>query len=76
MDPMKFIFGGTVYEIKIEAFLKDVTAEGMVPMSPPEKQENYQGGCMLEFRPNRDDKQFLMGNSFLKNFVSVYDYDQ
>ena len=38
------------------AFLKDVTADGKVPTEIPEKQENYQGGCMLEFRPNKDDK--------------------
>jgi hypothetical protein len=56
MDPMKFIFGHTVFEIKIEAFLKDVTADGKVPNSAPEKIEGYQGGCMIEFRPNKDDK--------------------
>ena len=56
MEPMKFIFGRTVFEIKIDAFLKDVTADGKVPQSAPEKEANYKGGCMLEFRPNKDDK--------------------
>ena len=39
---------------------------------------------MFELRPAKDRREpeessehrFLMGNTFLKNFVSVYDYDQ
>ena len=39
---------------------------------------------MFEIRPAKDlnepegshEFRFLMGNTFLKNFVSVYDYDQ
>ena len=38
---------------------------------------------MIEMRPADDreatdesEHRFLMGNTFLKNFVSVYDYDQ
>lgn len=31
MEPLKFIFGHTVFEIQINAFLKDVTADGKVP---------------------------------------------
>lgn len=40
---------------------------------------------MFELRPAKDrdgtedaeqEHKFLMGNTFLKNFVSVYDYDQ
>ncbi len=39
---------------------------------------------MFELRPSKDkdeppgsqEHRFLMGNTFLKNFVSVYDFDQ
>lgn len=39
---------------------------------------------MFEIRPAKDknepegsgEHRFLMGNTFLKNFVSIYDYDQ
>lgn len=85
MKPVKFIFGGHVYELKPEAFLKDVSNSGTLE-APPEKQENYEGGCMLEIRPQDDrlakgdrdeaDSHYLMGNTFLKNFVSIYDFDQ
>ena len=34
LDPMRFIFGNVVYEIKIDAFLKDVSNEGLFT-SPP-----------------------------------------
>ena len=35
---------------------------------------------MIDIRPGKDknhpdDRRFLMGNTFLKNFYSVYDYD-
>jgi len=83
---MKFIFGGIVYEIKIQAFLKDVSNDGelMAAPPPPPGGEPYTGGCMFELRPSKDrdeppgseEHRFLMGNTFLKNFVSVYDFDQ
>jgi len=36
--------------------------------------------CMIDLRSgkdkeNLDERRFLMGNTFLKNFYSVYDYD-
>jgi len=34
LDPMRFIFGNVVYEIKIDAFLKDVSNQGLLT-SPP-----------------------------------------
>lgn len=83
---MRFIFGNVVYEIKIDAFLKDVSNEGLMtsPPKPVAKGQKYKGGCMFEIRPAKDlnepdgshEHRFLMGNTFLKNFVSVYDYDQ
>ena len=35
---------------------------------------------MIDIRPGKDkehpeERRFLMGNTFLKNFYSVYDYD-
>lgn len=35
LEPMKFIFGSVVYEIKIEAFLKDVNNQGSIDTVPP-----------------------------------------
>jgi hypothetical protein len=86
LEPMRFIFGGTVFEIKIDAFLKDVNNAGQMdaPPPPPEPGKAYEGGCMFELRPSKDregdadadqEHKFLMGNTFLKNFVSVYDFD-
>jgi len=54
------------------------------PPPPPPPGQVYDGGCMFELRPSKDregsedaeEHKFLMGNTFLKNFVSVYDYDQ
>ena len=57
MDPMKFIFGNVVYELKIDAFLKDVSANGKVVESPPgplAAGESYDGGCMVELRPQKE----------------------
>ena len=53
---MKFILGGVVFEIKIQAFLKDVFDDKRekVATKPPEKPkdgEAYHGGCMFELRP-------------------------
>ena len=36
--------------------------------------------CVIDLRPGKDkdhpdERRFLMGNTFLKNFYSVYDYD-
>lgn len=87
LEPMRFIFGGIVYEIKIDAFLKDVNNDGHMdaPPPPPAPGQKYTGGCMFELRPAKDrdgmedsdsEHKFLMGNTFLKNFVSVYDFDQ
>jgi hypothetical protein len=53
------------------------------PPAKPAPGEEYEGGCMFEIRPAKDkdegpesqEHRFLMGNTFLKNFVSVYDYD-
>lgn len=85
LEPMRFIFGGIVYEIKIDAFVKDVSDDGALKGPPPPLKpgETYTGGCMFELRPAKDkdepegsdEHRFLMGNTFLKNFVSVYDYD-
>lgn len=86
LEPMRFIFGGIVYEIKIQAFLKDIPPHGAATATASEKSkpgEKYGGACMFELRPSgtKDDEdasetRFLMGNTFLKNFVSVYDFDQ
>ena len=86
LEPLRFIFGGIVYEISIEAFVKDVGDAGplQAPPAAPKPGETYTGGCMFELRPAKDKQEpegsdehrFLMGNTFLKNFVSVYDYDQ
>ena len=35
LEPMRFIFGHIVYEIKVEAFLKDVTDTGTMTGPPP-----------------------------------------
>ena len=49
---------------------------------PPEKPKNgetYNGACMMELKPQLDDGEdphYLLGNTFLKNFVSIYDFDQ
>lgn len=54
MEPMKFIFGNVVYELKIDAFLKDVSNNGKVAEEPPGPLgpgETYDGGCMIELRP-------------------------
>lgn len=86
LEPMRFIFGNVVYEMEIQAFVKDVVDKGVLDAPPPPLKpgETYDGGCMLELRPAKDRREpedssehrFLMGNTFLKNYVSVYDYDQ
>mgnify|MGYP001014302714 CR=1 FL=1 len=47
-----------------------------------ESTEQQVPGCNLGIRPSKDDigksakkRRFLIGNIFLKNFYSVYDYD-
>lgn len=37
LEPMRFIFGGIVFEIKIQAFLKDLHEDGASQDAPPEK---------------------------------------
>ena len=56
LDPMRFIFGGIVYEIKIDAFLKDVINDGVLdePPGPVEPNTKYEGACMFELRPSND----------------------
>jgi hypothetical protein len=89
LKPLKFIFSNVVYELEPEVFLKDLTLDGGIPDAPPEKPaagEEYFGGCLFELRPSDDreavpgakntESRYLMGNTFLKNLVSVYDYDQ
>lgn len=86
LHPMRFIFGDVVYEVKVDAFLRDIKGGRVLSKPPkaPKKGTTYDGGCMFEIKPSKDynkpeghpDHHFLMGNTFLKNFVSVYDYDQ
>lgn len=57
LEPMRFIFGNTVFEIKVQAFLKDIHPDGYDESKPPEKPKDgsrYTGGCMFELRPATD----------------------
>ena len=68
MEPVKFLFGSYVFELNSRAILKD------------DKDDNS-NVCLIHMRGSKEaganpkKNRFLMGNVFLKNFYSVYDYD-
>jgi len=73
MDPIKFVFDQSVFELGSEAFLKDDT-------NHIEETNQDVPACVIDIRSGKDaehpdERRFLMGNTFLKNFYSVYDYD-
>ena len=73
VEPIKFFFDHSVFELQSQSFLKDDMN------GDPETNERIPA-CVINVRSNKDgdrtdDRRFLMGNEFLKNFYSVYDYD-
>jgi hypothetical protein len=73
MQPIKFVFDQSVFELKPNAFLKD-------DLNKVEETGKEVNACVIDIRPGKDkehpdESRFLMGNTFLKNFYSVYDYD-
>jgi len=73
LDPIKFVFDKSVFELKSLAYLKDDT-------NHVEESDKDVPACVIDIRSAKDkdhpdDKRFLMGNTFLKNYYSVYDYD-
>ena len=68
LDPWKFVFGDYVFELDSVTQLRDDKQKGMK-------------FCSIMLRGSKDSStkksknRFLMGNVFLKNFYSVYDYD-
>ena len=70
MPSLKFQFGQYVFEMSAEAYLKDWRDE-----------DRKIDTCYFELNSSKDtvlepkNRRFLMGNSFLKHFYSVYDYD-
>ena len=73
LDPIKFVFDKSVFELKSPGFLKDDT-------NHVEESDKDVPACVIDMRSGKDkdhpdDRRFLMGNTFLKNYYSVYDYD-
>ena len=73
LEPIKFVFDKSVFELKPQAYLKDDQNE-------IEETGKNVDACVVDIRPGKDknhpdERRFLMGNTFLKNFYSVYDYD-
>lgn len=68
LDPWKYVFGDYVFELDPVTQLRDDKQKG-------------QKFCSIMLRGSKDSStkksknRFLMGNVFLKNFYSVYDYD-
>ena len=73
VDPIKFVFDKSVFELSSQAFLKDdVNVVKATGQRTP--------ACVIDLRSGKDqdkvdERRFLMGNTFLKNYYSVYDYD-
>lgn len=73
IDPIHFVFDKTVFELESPGFLKD-------DMNLVEETQQKVPACVVDVRgandeSNPEERRFLMGNTFLKNFYSVYDYD-
>lgn len=73
LEPIKFLFDQSVFELKSQAYLKD-------DFNRIEETNQDVNACVIDLRPGKDndhpdERRFLMGNTFLKNFYSVYDYD-
>ena len=73
LEPIKFLFDNSVFELKSQAYLKD-------DFNRVEETGKDVAACVIDIRPGKDidhpdERRFLMGNTFLKNFYSVYDYD-
>lgn len=73
IEPIKFVFDKSVFALKSEGFLKD-------DINHMDETNADIPACVLDIRSGKDksnpnEQRFLMGNTFLKNFYSVYDYD-
>ena len=73
VEPIEFLFDKTVFELQSPGFLKD-------DLNLVEETRQRVPACVVDIRgandeQNPEEKRFLMGNTFLKNFYSVYDYD-
>lgn len=73
LSPISFLFDQSIFELKSQAYLKD-------DLNKVEETGKEVNACVLDIRPGKDkenpnERRFLMGNTFLKNFYSVYDYD-
>jgi len=68
IQPFKFVFGDYVFELDSHAMVREDSHKG-------------EKVCSIHMRGSKESKnkpsknRFLMGNVFLKNFYSVYDYD-
>ena len=72
LEPIKFVFDQSVFALSSQAYLKD-------DINRLEDKTDI-NACVIDIRPGKDkdhpeERRFLMGNTFLKNFYSVYDYD-
>ena len=73
MEPIQYIFDQRVFQLNSQAYLKD-------DLNHIEETDKDIPACVIDIRSGKDkdhpeDRRFLMGNTFLKNFYSVYDYD-
>lgn len=73
LDPIKYVFDQSVFLLESKAYLKD-------DLNHIEESGADIPACVIDIRSGKDkdhpeDRRFLMGNTFLKNFYSVYDYD-
>ena len=73
LDPIKFVFDQSVFELNSRGYLKD-------DINHVEETDKDVNACVIDMRSGKDkdhpeDRRFLMGNTFLKNYYSVYDYD-
>lgn len=68
IKPFKFVFGDYVWELDGKAWLKEDMYKKMKLCSI-----HMRGSTESATNPHKN--RFLIGNTFLKNFYSVYDFD-
>lgn len=73
LEPIKYVFDQSVFQLDPQAYLKD-------DLNHIDDSDADVPACVIDIRSGKDsnhpeDRRFLMGNTFLKNFYSVYDYD-
>lgn len=74
-QPLNLVLGNFQFTIQPETMFRDIA-------NNVESTGKQVPACNIGIRPSKDDlgkaenkRRFLIGNIFLKNFYSVYDYD-